>query len=208
MTQATVIHATDINTATSALFGRPMASTQKYITDRVQQFQQRASEFSTDFLDTVNTHYQGAMSTLKNMQIEGIRGRLNQAWQLDTIRPLTTLDEIRSAPPSMQRWVMAHPVLRECHQEYGIVGYGPDYEDPHPTGIGKTHYDYRRVMDGVITLEDNIVVHRQFIEPLVSVEDYLTSVQKSAILNTWRFLDQHCEDSDVDPTGSGTELLP
>jgi len=73
----------------------------------------------------------------------------------DTIRPLHTLEEFQHAKARMRRYVMANPELRSMFHKQRIEGYGSSYEDLEPDRIGANHYDYRRVMDGVVEIDES-----------------------------------------------------
>ena len=50
----------------------------------------------------------------------------------------------------MKRYIMANPHVREAYQEQRIAGYDGTYKDPFADDTIENHYDYRRVMNGVV----------------------------------------------------------
>lgn len=68
----------------------------------------------------------------------------------NTIVPLTTVSEIQSAKPVMQRYMMAMPMLRGLYMQQLCDGYSDTYADTEPGKIGDDHYEYRRVMNGMV----------------------------------------------------------
>lgn len=68
----------------------------------------------------------------------------------NAIVPLRTVEELQSARPAMQRYIMANPNLRALYHKQLCDGYSDTYRDLEPTKIGEDHYEYRRVMNGIV----------------------------------------------------------
>lgn len=73
----------------------------------------------------------------------------------NTIRPLETIEELRSAEVIMQRYVLAQPDLRKLYNQQRIDGYSDTYVDVDRGCIGNNHYDYLRVMDGIAVFKED-----------------------------------------------------
>lgn len=100
---------------------------------------------------------------------------------------LHTWEEIQNTNLTMQRWVMAQPDVRQLYLDQNIEGYADEYVSLSDEGVGEEHYDYRRVMDGVITEgkeEDEWVVNHYF-EDLLVGDRHLEHFEKVDILTTW-----------------------
>jgi len=108
---------------------------------------------------------------------------------IDNVKPLITLAELQSAGLVMQRWVMANPNVRERYHNQQLDGYFGSYIDMSPQDIGVDHYDYRRVMDGVVQITDNAWKIVQYHDQLVEGDRDLMIEEKSDIIHTWSALD-------------------
>lgn len=100
------------------------------------------------------------------------------------------IDDFRTAGFTMQRFLMADPVVRSKFHRQKIDGYSETYIDNHPNDVGIDHYDYRRVVDGVIREEkdengDVQFIREVFYEELTEGDRDLDAVEQHAILDSW-----------------------
>lgn len=117
------------------------------------------------------------------------RNALTQAGEfmyLEFIKPLVSVQDIIGAPPNMQRWIMANPEIRKEYIKGRYDGYSETYADIDPGNVGEDHYDYRRVMDGVLHQDENGNYWiNTYYEDLLEGDKELTHDEKFDILQTW-----------------------
>ena len=102
------------------------------------------------------------------------------------IEPLHSLTEIQTAVGVMQRWMMANPVMRELHNTQRCSSYDGEYQDNYPGTIGQSHYDYRRVMQGIAyERADGEMVFDEYVEDLVEGDRELKITEQASILSSW-----------------------
>lgn len=127
--------------------------------------------------------------------------KLGAVFQSNSIRELREIGEIQNAPIAMQRYIMAQPKVRERFHRQRCDGYSDTYVDVFPNDIGEQHYDYRRVMDGVLQYDKEgkaYIVH--YIENNQEGEQNLTLTEQVDILNTWDLVASLMEYGERDPT--------
>ena len=108
----------------------------------------------------------------------------------NSIHPLEELEDLRNAQPTMQRYIMAEPGLRQLYQDNKIDGYADDYVDLHPDKIGTNHYDYRRATQSVIMNHPEFdTVTRNFYEDLEEGDRELSIQEKGHIMTTWEIVE-------------------
>ncbi len=181
---------------TRALFGRTHPATAEWLSNSVSRYAQNLGGQATHFVDDIYSRFKEINSITITNRVENFRNRLNSLWQVDAIRPLTNINDIQQAPQSMHRWVMAHPQIRRSWNREGCSGFDGKYVDVRPGGAGVEHYDYRRVMHGVVVEEK----YQNFHEPILDERDLLTILEKNNILNTWRVIDGLLGEGNTDPT--------
>ena len=122
----------------------------------------------------------------------------------NTILALTSLDSLRNAQAIMQRYIMAEPNIRKLYLQQRCDGYSDTYQNVHGDSIGENHYDYQRVVNGIIQEskdEDGVV--RSYMEHYSDVEyseeDELNFNDQIRILDTWEVI-RHYVLRDEDPT--------
>jgi hypothetical protein len=173
----------------SAQFQNPTAS----LVSAGQEFVERAASLFEQF---------NGSQALRAMK-SAARG-LRSLWQMDEIRPLSTVGQMQFAPLTMQRWIMAEPSIRELYHKNACDGYSDTYIDMHPNDIGEAHYDYRRVMNGLVleTNEDHAYewTATTYLDDLVEGDTELTLEEQLDIQTTWNFMKHHMSISKEDPT--------
>lgn len=187
---------------TRALFGKNHPATQEYIFNSLQNYCSNLGTqlqgFATDIMQRYHNFYDHSLQ----LKINSIKNTMNNVWQNDSIKRLKTLHEIQQAPQSMIPWIMAHPFLRASYMREGCSGYGEAYGNEHPIGVGEGHYDYRRVMNGVIDKGKYVNYHEK-----IQIQDLLNIFEKNNIRYTWKIIDGLIENGNSDPTdpwGNGT----
>jgi hypothetical protein len=125
------------------------------------------------------------------------------AFETPHIRELKTLEDFTRAAPLMQRWVMANPVVREKYFMQRLDGYSDTYVDIHAGKIKEDHYDYRRVMDGILTFSDNGDWKiTQYSEELLDGDRDLLFGEQTDIIKGWSAMDYLLQLAKDDPTST------
>lgn len=132
------------------------------------------------------------------------KAALNQVrgfFKPDEIVNLTTIEDLQVAQAAMRRMIMANPVVRELYHKQRCDGYSDSYVDADPGKIGWDHYDYCRVMTGIVEVTDESwkftsVAHDQ--RPGDSELDFHD--QFSVVAQTWPSLEAIMAQAAKDPT--------
>lgn len=136
--------------------------------------------------------------------VRSVRNALKSAASLfdnDIIKPLYEMDEFQTATVKMQRWIMANPVVRQSFIDQKCDGFSDSYVDLYPEKIKDTHYDYRRVMNGVAQFDEEDNEHFKFYyEDLVEGDKELSVGEKIDILHTWEIVEMYMKKGAQDPT--------
>lgn len=127
--------------------------------------------------------------------------KVGSLFQRDEIRVLYGIGEIQTAPLSMQRYIMAEPITRQRFNEQRCDGYSGTYVDMNPGTIKEDHYDYRRVMNGlVLTTPDGDEKTTFYLDELVEGDRELYHEEKVDIRNTWAIVADLMKYGERDPT--------
>jgi hypothetical protein len=192
--------ASDFNTI---CFGMPDPATRKFLDE--QWSNNRRFFIDNNFVNEVDSlmaNYQSANTLTRARAI--LRSTDSLLTDPDRIYMLETLDDFQTATPAMQRWVMANPLARKLAQEQLIYGYAKTYHDIDPDGIGETHYDYRRAVDGLVKLyakdNEDDYSHTEYLDSLLEEDRELTLDEKVDIRRTWENLEYFLNYTDQDPT--------
>lgn len=131
--------------------------------------------------------------------------KVEALFQPNIIQPLTELVDLQHASLTMQRWIMAQPDIRHAYHQQRLDGFADTYVDMNPGVVGDQHYDYRRVMHGVVQpVEDENADHdwkvQVFFDELHEGERDLTLEERVDVLTTWDAVRAHLKRGEDDPT--------
>lgn len=176
--------------------------TTHYFSQEINKITDTLTDAGRGFFGNVKSIYE---SINNSDVVRAARAALQSAATLFTpniIMPFTTIEQFQTAGPEMQRWAMASPVAREKYHAQLIDGYSDSYIDLYPQDIGETHYDYRRVMDGVIqeNEEEETWSVKFFPDELVAGDKELSHDEKVDIIKTWDLMEMFIRAGDKDPT--------
>ena len=196
--------------ASAALFTGPGHAAMQYINQSVERFAARAAEVPGVIANTIIDKHRAMLASNASRKIEAMRHKIGNLGMADTIRPLWTNGAVQQAPNSMVRWVMANPTIREYYHDDRMEGYGDRYNDVQPEYVGKNQYDYRRVMDGVIEVDNETgeAAYSQYYEEIVDNDVVLTSLEKASIRLTWDAINDEMDEGNMDdPTSEWNSLI-
>ena len=174
-------------------------NTQSWLGDRSDALRATISTTAQSFFNQAASLYTMISSSDAVQALRNLTVKAENAWQSNTISYLNNLEQIQCAPLVMQRYLMAQPDVRKMYLNGEVSGYGESYENLHGDGVGVQHYDWRRVMDGIATINDDSVQFTQYVEDTRDDAE-LTVFEKVDILRTWNVLQAELSAGEQDPT--------
>lgn len=198
----------DTNTADYLVYGMPSANTLNYIQQEVQSLNHTFGEFGSNVYNRAMESFT-LFNSDESMRLARAATRaVVNLWEEDTIRPLNSIGEFQWAGYQMQRWVMAAPDIRHLYHSGEVEGYSDTYVDFEPNKVGEDHYDYRRVMNGIVEVEENGDWHyTTYCEDLEDGDRELDLDEQADILMCWNNLRNLIEDKKDDPTSRWNAAL-
>lgn len=132
--------------------------------------------------------------------LRNLEAKKENAWQGNNIVQIHSLPQLQTAGPVMQRWLMANEALRTMYLNNEVQGYGDSYTNYHGDNVGARHYDWRRVMDGMVQETADGYHYTQYFETIPEDDPELTLYQKVDILRSWSLVEHYLNEADEDPT--------
>ena len=194
-------------------FGRISQDTQDYLTQKVEEYAGRIpdnvrgipKDFGRELVDSVRAFTDSGLMH----KIDSVKRKMKYSWQTDDIRRLNSVEDVQNASPTMQRWMMASPMIRRFKQDGRINGYAETFDDPTASEVrGSDHYEYRRVMDGVY--QETVTGEKRFVgyhEVVTTERDLLSLLDKVDILRTWQTAEDELMNGSIDPTSVWNEKI-
>lgn len=182
------------------VYSQPHPNTIQFLQNQAQNFYQTLTDAGRRFADAASSFYDSIGLSYGVQQLRALGRMVKNIWQPDQIRPLVTLEDFQSAPPVMQRWVMAEPTLRALYQKQLVEGYAGQYVDRFQGRIGDDHYDYRLITSGVVQETEDGYRARTYYEELLPNEKNIAPIDKMDVACTFDRLRALLLQPSVDPS--------
>lgn len=187
----------------SVAFGPAHPSTLNFLQQQYHSVSDKLSEAGRVFMQRGQELFE-RYNGHKALQLAKAAIRASQhMFDEDRIEFHQNIGSMQQARSVMQRWIMACPDVRQQYHQQRCDGYSDTYIDMHPGQIGMSHYDYRKVMDGVIQddSEESDWVRRTCYTDAVEEGDVDLSVSdKADILSLWDLIKPMMKPGKEDPT--------
>lgn len=188
----------------AVLYGEQSQKNMNFFTNQMQMLSQPLMQANAFFAQTAQNLYDQFNGSEALRIARAAMRAVQGVFMRDQIQYLDTLTHCQVAPVTMQRWVMANPVVRQMYHNQEIDGYSETYTDVEPNKVGEDHYDYRRVIDGVVRFDstDSDVAWEvtSYCEELREGDRNLELFEKADILNTWDIIEHFVKHGKSDPT--------
>lgn len=190
-----------------AIFGDNSRELGNYLQNQLHRFKDMAVGAGNRIYDSVQQSFQNVATSLERFQL---RRELNEhgVTQVDNyFEPLTSLEKLKTANVTMQRWVMAHPEVKQLYLDQNCVGYEGSYTNISGDGVGENDYDYRLATNGIVFgTEDGGYEVTDYFEPLLPGDRDLDFEEQLCILDTHEFITALMEHKNYDFTAVDADV--
>lgn len=183
-----------------------------YFQQQIQSISNTLTDIGQNFFSNAQNLYQ-QVNNSETMRIARAALRSTASlFQPNQILSIFDIHKMQNAPIVMQRWIMANPEARTLYHKQQIDGYSDTYKDMFPGVVGEQHYDYRRVMDGVVQdttdLEGNESwCVKYYPDELYEGDKELSHYDKVDILSTYEILEAFLAAGKEDPTSQYGSMM-
>lgn len=187
--QANVIHTGSVDSFDYLVAPEQNPMNQMYIENQFSNISSTLTDIGRRFMETSKALYDKINDSAAIRMAKAAIRVAKSVFHPNAIIELESLEQLQAAQPIMQRYVMADPTIRRLYHAQQIDGYSDTYKDVEPGKVGHAHYDYRRVMDGMVREvvdadgEDGWVVNT-YAEDLNEGDRHLDLNEKVDIINT------------------------
>lgn len=175
----------------------------------MQRLGQSLGGMATGWLQTVQDRYNSYNIDQMETVVDNFKRVHDHMWTANDIRPVLDIDGFNQASYTMQRWIMANPMVRKEFQAGRCHGYGDDYIDLEPGELGWRHTDYAKVMNGLQDLNDQgdyVCTNYSAAYDENGLEE-LSFREQQDIRHTWEAAEYFFGLGEVDPTDPEGTLL-
>lgn len=184
----------------AVVFGEKHQGTINYLRNQFTGFGEHLSAAGQAFVQGAQAIFEQFNNSEAMRAARRAVQKVKGVFMLDEVRTLWDLVEIQNAGLKMQRWIMAEPTVRELYHAQGCDGYSESYVDMNPGCIGEAHYDYRRVMNGIVQDTAEEWQATFYMDDLHEGDRELTLDEQVDILNTWDVVRHMLKHGKEDPT--------
>lgn len=178
------------NPMVTTMLNFPEISQQSYqwVNNQLQTGMQSLNQIGQQFLTAAVDTYKHLADGSLTMAVRRVTRHLSTLAHPNMIVELQDIDSIRRAQPIMQRYIMAQPDIRGIYHRQLCDGYSDTYIDTQPGLIGDDHYDYRRVMNGILQPDPEVKDGwriTEYFDDLLPGDRELEADEQFSILNVW-----------------------
>lgn len=181
------------------VFGPQNQNNQRFFDTQAANVINSGSGFGDAFIKRV----QDIRETFSNSAaVQIAKAALNRTRGLfspNVVKTLTEVPDMQNAKSVMQRWMMANPVVRGLYNQQRCDGFSDSYVDMQPGKLGENHYDYRRVMDGMVQVTEEGFHIDMYAEALLPEDEDFDFDEQRQVLRTWLSLENAIELAHKDP---------
>lgn len=187
------------------LYGDKRGVITNYLYNQLQQLPSTLSDFGRSVYNGVVNSYNYMTDVFTQSNIINQLNNQQVSIVNNYIQECTDFKAIQSANITMQRYMMAHPATRQLYIDQNCDGYSQTYTDIFKGQVGKDHYDYRRVTDGMMMPTATGWEVNYYDETLEVGDKEPDFIDKCKILATWDAMDWMLDNCKFDFTNADGE---
>lgn len=171
------------------LYGSKAGVLNNYLMRQMQSLTPAFNDFSARIYNSIQSSYNFINDKLtqyglmNQLEAQGVQA-LDNYYQ-----ELTSFTQLQEANLTMQRWVMAHPQVRQLYLDQNLDGYSGTYQNVFGKDVGEQDYNYRRAMDGALESTDDHWVVKHYLDELLPGDKEPQHYEKVKIRHTYDAID-------------------
>lgn len=181
-------------------YGEQNPNNLNYFKSQLQNIGETLTDFGKQFYADAGKIYDNFNGAAAMQILKNVTRAAKTLFQPNIVRSLFDLTDIQTSSSVMQRWIMANPVVRKMYHEQKCDGFSDSYVDVQPKLIGEEHYDYRRVMDGVVVEDEDGWSFKLYPDEIYDGDKELSHEDKVDIMTTWEIIEHYMKAGEKDPT--------
>lgn len=189
-----------VSSVDALLYGKPHPGTINFINQQLTTMTHNLTDAGARFMQGINQLYDRFTGSTAARIARAAARSVASIWQSDEIQQIVDLGRMQHAPMKMQRWLMAEPTVRQYYIDQRCDGYSDTYVDLEPGKVGEQHYDYRRVMNGIVTDTEDGWTSTTYHDDLNNDDAELHVDEQHDILISWTALVKMIRAGKEDPT--------
>ena len=171
---------------------------QEYFKREAASVMNNVNTYGEQFVTNVTNMYNAYNHSGFYQEVQQLARQTQTIITPTSIYPIYNNEQLPLVEGHMRRYIMAQPDLRQLHNTQSCNSYDGEYVDLFPNTTKFDHYDYRRVMTGML-YKDKDTWNISTVTESLDGDRELEFWEKSAILETWKTV-KRCIADDLDPS--------
>lgn len=168
------------------LFPEATPETQAWLHEQWNRDTSMLTDLGRQFMNSATEYWKQLYDPMLMQRARSMMRAVGGMFHPNKIIYLEDIPSVQQAKPVMQRYIMAMPELRKLYHRQLCDGYSDSYVDHEPGLVGREHYDFRRVMNGIVVeTEDGGWQSTMYPDELYEGDRELEVDEKFAILRGW-----------------------
>lgn len=170
-----------------SMFGDNSSYMGDYLQHQMSNIASKFGAMGNQIYDTLANSYNYLTDSLRKYSIRNELEREGVIELDNHFEYIDTFEGLQNANVAMQRWIMAEPTIRAIYLEQNCNGYGKEYINLSGDTVGEENYDYRRVMNGILTIDENDYnTAPTYIDDLIEGDRELELYEQDRVIQTWQ----------------------
>lgn len=181
--------------------------TTNWLQQRSEALMGTVSATTQNWLNKARTFYTTITESDAIQALRNLTAKADLSWKGNNIHYCNSIEQLQAVNPIMQRYIMAEPRIRDLYLNSSVEGYAGSYENYHGDAIGVNHFDYRRVTDEIVMVNEDSYEYTKYYENIPDGDKELEFFEKVDIIRTWNLANQALDAGEMDPTSPIGNLL-
>ena len=166
------------------LFYQPVAnSTIDYLRNQLTGFSEILTQSGRQFMDTAKTHWNNWWADYNSNRAAALMQNTQHYFEAERVRHFDNWEELRSASPRNQTYLMALPELAAAAEKQTIFGFNETYVNPYPELKPEDSPIYHAVNNGVVQFTDEGAYYTNWIDS--DKTQSLEFIEQTRVLDAW-----------------------
>lgn len=183
------------------------SGTMGWMHERTQNLMSTVSATTASWFNKAKSFYQTITEVDANQALRNLTAKVDQSWKGNNVHLCHNLQQVQSANPVLQRYLMAEPQLRQLYLDQSCEGFAGSYINFQGDAIGVNQYDYRRVTDGMLMVKEDHVQWNDFYEQIPDNDKELELYEKADMIRNWNLVNIALDAGEMDPSSPIGNLL-
>lgn len=154
-----------------------------YLRGQLTSFSEVLTSSGREFMDTAKTHWNNWWADYNANRAAALMQNTQHYFEAERIRHFDNWQDLRSASPRNQVYLMALPELAKAADKQTIFGFNETYVNPYPNMSPEDSPTYHSVNNGVVQFTSEGAFYENWVDS--DSTERLDFIEQARVLDAW-----------------------